>query len=77
MPLPIKALLDTCPPEYQLTLQCELCAVKADAAMGISAPRTSSTITTWDIWAAFCQELCQDAYLTTTDDPIPLLQVFA
>jgi hypothetical protein len=45
--------------------------------MGITASRSSAATTTWDLWSAFCHELCQDAFLSSCDDPIPLLQLFA
>lgn len=44
---------------------------------GISSYQHSSNETSWALWSTFCQELCQDSYLSTCPDPTPLLQVFA
>jgi hypothetical protein len=46
-------------------------------AKGLSSGNTASQSTTWTIWQQFCRELQQDPYLTTSADPIPLLQLFA
>jgi hypothetical protein len=71
--IPHTALLESCPSTYRSTLKNELRAVKADAAAGI----TSTPDTAWELWCAFCRELCQDAHLESTADPIPHLQIFA
>jgi hypothetical protein len=31
----------------------------------------------WEIWQEFCHSLPSDPYLSTTTDPIPILQLFA
>ena len=69
--------MDTCDPTGALNLRDELRAIKADAALGISAGRAAAIDNTWSIWEDFCISLHCDPYLTTLDDPIPLLMVFA
>jgi hypothetical protein len=50
--------------------------VQADAALGIASSRSTAINNTWTIWQSFCSALNQDPYLNT-DDPIPLLRLFA
>ncbi len=50
--------------------------MQADAALGIASSRSTAIDNTWTIWQSFCSALNQDPYLNT-DDPIPLLRLFA
>ncbi len=75
--IPCPATLEACDPDGSLNLTDELRTIKAHAAYGISANRAGADATTWDIWTDFCISLHCDPYLSTIDDPIPLLQIFA
>lgn len=70
-------MLESCHPDRQRDLEHDLCTIKQIAATAITASRTGSQDTTWDIWCTFCQDLHIDPFLTQLDDPIPLLQIFA
>jgi hypothetical protein len=77
MPLPNTALLEACPADQHMAIQRELIACKKDAALGLNPSRVTSADTTWHLWRDFCHTLCQDEFLLTCADPIPLLQIFA
>lgn len=60
-----------------MALADELCAIQADATLGISTGRANAASNTWLLWHQFCCSLHQDPTLQAVDDPIPLLRLFA
>jgi len=58
-------------------LQTELSTIKQIAATGVAQRSFNSSDNTWHLWTNFCIDLHCDPHLSTLDDPIPLLQVFA
>ncbi len=71
------ATLEACDPTGSLGLHVELGTIKQAARRGISAGRTGSNDTAWHTWTEFCCSLHQDPWLSTIDDPLPILQIFA
>jgi hypothetical protein len=70
-------IVATCPlnERHKVAMDCR--AIQAECRTGISPKRSDANDNVWHIWCAFCQALNQDEYLSTTTDPIPLLQLFA
>jgi hypothetical protein len=48
-----------------------------DVSLGATANRAMPGSTTWKIWETFCAAINADPTLTTSDDPITILQLFA
>jgi hypothetical protein len=69
--------VDACHPAKRATVLDELRLIKEVTAAGIAAKRQYSANTSWNVWVHFCQDLHCDPYLSSLDDPIPLLQLFA
>jgi len=69
--------LDACPATERHRLHSDICAIQHDFIRGLSASRSSSVDTAWDIWLSFCSSINLDPYLTDVNDPIASLQLFA
>jgi hypothetical protein len=48
-----------------------------DVSLGATANRAMPGSTTWRIWENFCAAINADPTLTTSDDPVTILQLFA
>lgn len=75
--LPHTAVMDTCHPTLKVTLQHEFSLIQQATTSGISTKQHKSGDTMWDIWQDFCHSISTNPYLTNTDDPIPIMQLFA
>ena len=53
-----------------------LCTAQETAAKGVSGGRGRATITSWEKWLNFTDELGLDPFLKAFDDKVPILQVF-
>ena len=69
--------MSTLDPVKEHRFRSDFSTAQQTVLQGISAGRASSTVTAWDKWIEFTNDLGVDPFLQAFPDKIPFLQVFA
>ena len=54
----------------------DLRLVQTAIRSGVVSSRASAVDKHWDLWTTYCNSLHLDPFLSTVQDPVPILQVF-
>ena len=68
--------LSSVDPVIGVSFRNHLCAALETVSKGVCSGCAHASIGIWDQWLTFCSELGIDPFLQTSEDKIPVLQVF-
>ena len=69
--------METLDPAVKHSVVRDYSLAQQEVQLGVTTKRSATEDNMWDVWSSFCHELGVNPLLNDTDDPVPLLQVYA